>query len=81
MITENVKKRSGTSETKVVLYFHTKHPANMFIDSESPVRSHFTASYDNCGKEWASDSLLSQVLGHSGHSYYSIIEKKSNCSI
>lgn len=40
MITENVKERSGTSETKVVLYFHTKHPANMFIDSESPVRSH-----------------------------------------
>lgn len=76
MITENVKKRSGTSETKVVLYFHTKHLANRFIDSEPPVRNHFTTSYDNCDKEWAFDFLLSQGLGHSGHSYYSIIEKK-----
>ena len=76
MITENVKERSGTSETKVVLYFHIKHPANMFIDSEPSLRSHFTISYDTYGKEWASDFLLSQALGHSGHSYYSIIEEK-----
>lgn len=71
-----MKEKSGTFETKVALYFHTKYSANIFVDSEPPVRSHFTTSYDNCGKEWASDFLLSQGLGHSGHSYYMIIEKK-----